>query len=380
MIRIGIDGLGRIGSHVLRRIFEVFPPGEFEIAGIQVYDSAKAIPARAFLLEHDPHYGVWSGHRVGYAEEGFVIDCRFIPVFLYENFHGQWGDIGIDILFECAKGFKNAEELSRRAHGAPKILVSNPLSGADAFFVYGVNHESYDPDRHRVVSNSSCTTNAAATILYPLCGEFGALKCSAVTIHAATESQEVMRTIGQIFPHKTGAAHAVAKVICELEKSFEIRAFRVPTASVSVLDLTCVFLSARPDVSDIRRVFERAAEESHADTLKIVAIPLGWDIESSGCYARDSHVAIVNLESIRPSVFSESAFNICAYYDNEWGYACNLVRMGKYMLIREEKWKAFGTELQNSRDDTADDGGPFDEAYEDAYEDARRARSHRMDD
>ena len=323
-IRVGINGFGRIGRQVVKAIYER-RKGDLEVVAINdLYD----VKTSAHLLEFDTTYGrcpfpvsVQEGdilfgdwHLRCFAER----DPRNIP----------WGDLGVDIVIESTGIFTQAPKA--RAHidaGARKVIISAPAKEEDITVVMGVNHQDYDPAKHTIVSNASCTTNCLAPpakVIHEACGIKAGLMC---TIHSYTNDQRILdlphkdlrraRAAAQnIVPTSTGAAKAVALVIPDLKGKVDGYSFRVPTPTVSVVDFA--FEPERPiDTDTLRRVLREAAEGPLKGILGYSDRPL-----VSSDFKGDPHSSIVEEEYTR--VQSDGLAKLVTWYDNEWGYSCRV--------------------------------------------------------
>jgi glyceraldehyde 3-phosphate dehydrogenase len=320
-VRIGINGFGRIGRQSLKAVLERAP--DLEVVAVNdLVDTAM----NALLFKHDSTYGAYKG-TVDHTDNSLIIDGREIRVLTERDPAAlPWGDLGVDIVLESTGLFTDAEKA--RAHltaGAKKVIISAPAKGEDITIVLGVNEDRYDPERHHVISNASCTTNClapAAKVVNDLVGiERGLMN----TIHSYTNDQRILdvahkdprraRAAGQnIIPTTTGAAKALALVIPELEGKFDGFSLRVPTPTVSVVDFT----------ADVRR--STTAEELNEAFRAAEAGPmkgiLGVSDEPlvSTDFRGDSRSSIIDAESTM--VLGGTMVKVIAWYDNEWGYSC----------------------------------------------------------
>src|SRR5262245_60375961 len=274
--KIGINGFGRIGRLVLRAI-KARHPDELEVVAVNDLFDAKT---NAHLFKHDSTYGAYPG-TVRAVEGHLEIDGKTIQV-LAEKDPGQlpWKDLGVEIviestgLFTDAKGDPAKGKPGALVHitsgGAKKVIISAPAKNEDLTIVLGVNDEKYDPARHQVLSNASCTTNGLAPVAKVLNDRFGIQRGLLTTVHAYTNSQR-LQDLGakdvrdaraaaeNIVPSETGAARAVGLVIPELKGKFGGMAFRVPTATVSVIDFTAI-LDKEPSKEDVTAAMKEYAE------------------------------------------------------------------------------------------------------------------------
>src|SRR5215475_1047238 len=267
-VKIGINGFGRIGRLVFRTIKERHP-NEIEVVAVNdLFDPA----TNAHLLKYDSTYGKYSG-TVEASDGNLVIDGKTVKVTAEKDPGAiKWKDMGVDIVLECTGLFTDANKA--KAHiesgGAKKVIISAPAKNEDITIVLGVNFDKYDPAKHRIVSNASCTTNGLAPVAKVLNDRFGIQKGLLTTVHAYTNTQKLQdlaakdlrdaRAAAQnIVPSETGAARAVGLVIPELKGRFTGMSFRVPTATVSVVDFTADLRSA-VTVEELNAAFKEAAD------------------------------------------------------------------------------------------------------------------------
>ncbi len=332
MARVAINGFGRIGRQSLKAILERHP--ELEVVAIN--DLAE--PAmNAHLFKYDTNYGRYQGD-VSATAESLLIDGRRIRVFQEkEPAKLPWKDLGVDIVIESTGFFTDASKA--RAHldaGAKKVIISAPAKNEDISVVLGVNEERYDPEKHNVISNVSCTTNGLAPVAKVLNDAFGIRKGILTTIHSYTNSQKLLDIVAKdprdaraaaenIVPSETGAARAVGLVIPELKGRFTGMAFRVPTPTVSVVDFTAL-LGREVTKEEVNAAFKRAAEGELKGIMAYTEEPLvSMDLKG------DEHSAIVSgLDTI---VLGDMVKAV-AWYDNEWGYACRIADLTAFVAER----------------------------------------------
>src|SRR5579875_1385677 len=247
-VRVGINGFGRIGRITLRTILERHPDTIEVVAVNDLTDTA----TNAHLFKYDTNYGVFKGH-VEAKEDSFIVNGKKIRVFAERNPADiRWDEVGAEIVIESTGLFTDATKaVAHREHGVKKVVISAPAKNEDLTIVLGVNDNMYDPGKHFVISNASCTTNGLAPVAKVLNDKFGIEKGLLTTIHAYTNSQRTVDTASKdlrdaraaaqnIVPSSTGAAKAVGLVIPELKGKFTGMAFRVPTPTVSVVDFTAL--------------------------------------------------------------------------------------------------------------------------------------------
>ncbi len=320
--KIGINGFGRIGRQVLRAILERHGDA-IEVAAINDLFPAET---NAHLLKYDSTYGPYPG-TVSVENGSLVVDGRKISI-LAERDPGAipWADLGVEVVIESTGVFTDASKA--KAHidsgGARKVIISAPAKNEDITIVLGVNGDRYDPARHGVVSNASCTTNGLAPVAKVLFDRFGIQKGLLTTVHAYTNSQRLQdlaakdmrdaRSAGQnIVPAPTGAAKAVGLVIPELQGKFGGMAFRVPTPTVSVIDFTAV-LDRAATREELREAMLDYAGGSMKGILKVTDEPLvSTDLKGS---------TFSSIFSALDTIVIDNLVKVVAWYDNEWGYAC----------------------------------------------------------
>ena len=324
--KIAINGFGRIGRNAFKLAFE---RDDIEVVAINDLTDTKTL---AHLLKHDSTYGTYH-HDVSYDDNSIFVAGKQIRV-LAEKDPAllPWGEFGIDVVIEATGLFVQPEKA--RAHinaGAKKVVISAPAKGEGAkFIVLGVNeHELTREDD--IISNASCTTNCIAPVMAILEREFGIEKSLMTTVHSYTASQRILdapakdlreaRSAAEnIVPTTTGAAIATAKVIPSLVGKFDGLSVRVPTAVVSLSDITAV-LKRNTTKEEINEVFKRAAADPfYQGILTVTEEPL-----VSTDFRGNSHSSIVDLELT--NVVGGNLVKIVAWYDNEWGYSNRLVEI-----------------------------------------------------
>jgi glyceraldehyde 3-phosphate dehydrogenase len=321
--RVGINGFGRIGRQSLRALIERTP--DVEVVAINDLTDAAM---DALLFEHDSTYGAFPG-SVEHTDDALIVDGREIKVFKEADPASlPWGELGVDIVLESTGKFRDPGK--PQAHlkaGATKVVVSAPAAGADVTVVLGVNEDRYDPDRHDVISNASCTTNGlvpAVKVVHDLVGiERGLMN----TVHSYTTSQRLLdtahkdarraRSAGQnIVPTTSGATRSLGVVMPELEGKFDGFSLRVPTATVSIVDFTADV--ARPtSVEELNDAFRAAESGPMKGILGVSDKPL-----VSSDFRGDSRSSII--DSQMTMVAGRTLVKVLAWYDNEWGFSCRV--------------------------------------------------------
>jgi glyceraldehyde 3-phosphate dehydrogenase len=324
-VRIGINGFGRIGRQVLRAIYELHPD-KLQVVAVNDLTDAKT---NAHLLKYDSNYGAFPGD-VSATDTSISVDGQSIAV-LAEREPGKipWRDLGVEIVVESTGRFTDGEKA--RAHidggGAKKVIISAPAKGEDLTVVLGVNDSMYDPAKHAVISNASCTTNCIAPVVKVMHEAFGVDRGFMTTIHAYTNDQVILDTVHKdlrraraaginIVPTTTGAAKAVTLVIPELKGRLDGMAFRVPVATVSVCDFVAT-LERPATVQEINEAFRDAALESLRGILGYCDEPL-----VSSDFKGNPHSSI--FDALSTMVIGGNLVKAVAWYDNEWGYACRV--------------------------------------------------------
>ena len=323
-VKIGINGFGRIGRQALRAILERHPD-EIEVVAVNdLFDAA----TNAHLFKYDSTYGRYPG-TVAVQDGSLVVDGQVIKVIAERDPAAiKWKEMGVQVVLECTGLFTDATKA--KAHiesgGARKVIISAPAKNEDITIVLGVNQEKYDPGRHNIISNASCTTNGLAPVAKVLNDKFGIQKGLLTTVHAYTNSQKLQdvgakdlrdaRAAAQnIVPSETGAARAVGLVIPELKGKFGGMAFRVPTSTVSVVDFTAV-LDKEATKEELRAAMLEYADGPMKGILEVTDAPLvSMDLKGSTASSTFSAIDTLVLGNL---------VKVVAWYDNEWGYACRV--------------------------------------------------------
>ena len=328
-IKVGINGFGRIGRMVLRAAIKDFP--EIEVVAINDLLEPDYL---AYMLKHDSVHGRFKG-EVSVNGSTLVVNGKPIRLTAERDPSSlKWNEVGADIVIECTGLFLTKETCQKHIDaGARKVVQSAPSKDDTPMFVYGVNHDAYKGEA--IVSAASCTTNALAPVAKVLNDAFGIKRGLMTTVHAATATQKTVDgpsnkdwrggrgILENIIPSSTGAAKAVGKVIPSLNKKLTGMAFRVPTSDVSVVDLT-VELDKETTYEDICKAMKIASEGALKDVLG---------------YTEDKVVSTDFRGEICPSVFDAEAgiildptfVKVVAWYDNEYGYTCNLMRLVRHV-------------------------------------------------
>lgn len=320
-VKVGINGFGRIGRHAFKVMLQKYP-NDIEIVGINDLTDA---PTLAHLLKYDSIFGKFQGD-VSVKENMLVVNGKEIRIFAERDpANLPWGSLGVDIVLEST-GFFTVKEKAE-AHikaGAKKVLISAPATNEDITIVLGVNEDKYDPANHHVISNASCTTNCLAPFAKVILDNFGIKTGLMTTIHAYTNDQKILdlphsdlrraRAAGlSMIPTKTGAAKAVSLVLPELTGKFNGFAIRVPTPTVSVVDM--VINTEKPVTKDaVNAAFKAASEGAMKGILGYSEEPL-----VSVDYKGDTRSSIV--DALSTMVMGDTMLKVVSWYDNEWGYS-----------------------------------------------------------
>lgn len=321
-IKVGINGFGRIGRNVLR-IVEEIPRDSFEIVAINARAEADTL---AHLFKYDSCYGIFKGDVKVKDEETIVINDNDIKILRYGD-PGQipWNELGVELVIESTGKFVKKEDCMKHIeNGAKKVIITAPGKDEDKTIVMGVNENEYDENIHNIISNASCTTNCLAPFAKVLEKEFGIEEGLMTTIHAYTNDQRILdkthkdlrraRAAGEsMIPTTTGAAKAVAKVLPQLKGKLNGFAVRVPTPTVSLVDLVCV-LKKDATVQEVNAAFKKASENEMKGILGYSEEPL-----VSIDYRGDSRSSIV--DGLSTMAMGSRMFKIVSWYDNEWGYS-----------------------------------------------------------
>lgn len=321
-IKVGINGFGRIGRNVLR-IVEEIPRDSFEIVAINARAEADTL---AHLFKYDSCYGIFKGDVKVKDEETIVINDNDIKILRYGD-PGQipWNELGVELVIESTGKFVKKEDCMKHIeNGAKKVIITAPGKDEDKTIVMGVNENEYDENIHNIISNASCTTNCLAPFAKVLEKEFVIEEGLMTTIHAYTNDQRILdkthkdlrraRAAGEsMIPTTTGAAKAVAKVLPQLKGKLNGFAVRVPTPTVSLVDLVCV-LKKDATVQEVNAAFKKASENEMKGILGYSEEPL-----VSIDYRGDSRSSIV--DGLSTMAMGSRMFKIVSWYDNEWGYS-----------------------------------------------------------
>jgi len=328
-VKVGINGFGRIGRHFFRAAYK---DPSLQIVAVNDITDAKTL---AHLLKYDSVHGRFEA-SVEVKENAIVVNGKEVQVLACKDAADlPWGKLGVEIVIECTGRYTDRDGAGKHiAAGAKRVIISAPAKGEDATFVMGVNEKTFDPAKHFILSNASCTTNCLAPVAKVLLDTFGIERGLMTTIHAYTNDQKILdlphkdlrraRAAGvSMIPTTTGAAKAVSLVIPELKGRLDGMAIRVPTPNVSVVDLTAE-LSKSATAEEINAAMRKASEGPMKGYLQYVDEPL-----VSVDFNHDP--ASSSFDALSTKVIGGKMAKVLAWYDNEWGYSCRLVDLAKYV-------------------------------------------------
>src|SRR5436190_3643642 len=332
-VRVGINGFGRIGRQSLKALIERAPDVEVVAVNDLVDTSLNAL-----LFKHDSTYGAYPG-TVDSTDDALIIDGREIKVLAKKDpAELPWGDLGVDIVLESTGIFTDATKA--KAHldaGAKKVIISAPAKNEDVTVVLGVNENVYDPDRHNIISNASCTTSCLAPAAKVVRDRWTIERGLMNTIHSYTNDQRILDVAHKdprraraaalnIIPTSTGAAKALSLVIPDLKGRFDGFSLRVPTPTVSVVDFTAD-VSRPTSVEEVNAAFREAAAGPLKGILGVSDEPL-----VSTDFRGDSRSSIIDAESTM--VLGGTMVKVISWYDNEWGYSCRVADLIAFVGVR----------------------------------------------
>lgn len=330
--RIGINGFGRIGRQVLRALLERHP-NELQVAAVNdLTDNA----TNAHLFKYDTNYGIYPG-SVCPTERGISVDGNEIKVLSDRDPSNlPWADLGIEIVVESTGIFDEADKAAGHIEGgAKKVIISAPAKGDVFTVVLGVNEDSYNPSKHHILSNASCTTNCLATMVKVLHDNFTVRNGLMSTIHSYTGDQQILDRVHSdlrraraaamnIIPTTTGAARAVGLVMPDLNGKIHGMAFRVPTSTVSVTDFVAN-LEKKVSVDNINQAYIDASQNKLNGILAYCDQPL-VSVDFKG----NPHSCII--DGMSTMSMEENLVKVVGWYDNEWGYSCRTADLTAFLV------------------------------------------------
>jgi glyceraldehyde 3-phosphate dehydrogenase len=328
-VNVGVNGFGRIGRNFFRAAYK---DPSIRIVAVNDITDAKTL---AHLLKYDSVHGRFEA-SVEVRENAIVVNGKEVQVLACKDAADlPWGKLGVEIVIECTGRYTDRDGAGKHiAAGAKRVIISAPAKGEDGTFVMGVNEKTFDPAKHFILSNASCTTNCLAPVAKVLLDSFGIERGLMTTIHSYTNDQKILdlphsdlrraRAAGvSMIPTTTGAAKAVSLVIPELKGKLDGMAIRVPTPNVSVVDLTAE-LSKSVTVEEVNAAMKKASGGAMKGILEYVDEPLvSIDFNhdpASSCF-----------DALSTKVIGGKMVKVLSWYDNEWGYSCRLVDLAKYV-------------------------------------------------
>jgi glyceraldehyde 3-phosphate dehydrogenase len=329
--RVAFNGFGRTGRQAFKAIYEYHP--ELEVVGIAIRDLTQH-NVIASLLAHDSNYGAFNGCVKSDGRNLNVNGANIALAAAPTLSRLPWRELGVDIVIECTGVFtKGSEAAGHLEAGAKKVIITAPAKNEDVTIVLGVNESDYIPDRHHIISNSSCTTNCLATTAKVLQDSFGIEAGLMTTVHSYTSSQQLLDKTDKdarrsraaptnIVPSTTGAAKELGRVLPQLAGKFNGLAMRVPTPTVSILDFVALLQNAA-SAFEINAEFRHAAHNGMKGILAVSDKPL-----VSMDFKGDRHSSIIDgplTQSLGKMI------KVSAWYDNEWGYSCRVADLAEFI-------------------------------------------------
>jgi glyceraldehyde 3-phosphate dehydrogenase len=332
--KIAINGFGRIGRCILRAALSR-KEQDIEIVAINDLDKPSSL---AYLLKYDSVHRTWPG-EVKATDKGIIVDGHTIAVTAERDPAAlPWKSLGADIVLECTGRFTAREGAEKHlAAGAKKVIVSAPAKGPDLTIAYGINHDQYDPKKHHILSNASCTTNCLAPVAKTLLDGFGIESGLMTTVHSYTNDQRVLDLAHEdmrrsraaalsMIPTSTGAAKAIGEVLPSLKGKLHGLAIRVPTPNVSLVDLTVV--TSKPVTEDALKAAFRKNAEGPLKGILQYSEEQTVSIDFNG----NPHSAI--FDATNAYVMGEKLVKVMAWYDNEWGFSNRMVDTSKFLASK----------------------------------------------
>ena len=329
VLKVAINGFGRIGRNILRSALN---EKKLTVVAINDLTDSKTL---AHLLKYDSVHGQLDA-TVSAGESSLIVNDMDIKIFSERDpANLPWKGLGVDLVVECTGLFVDKANASKHlAAGAKKVIISAPAKEPDITIVLGVNEEKYDPAKHHIISNASCTTNCLAPVAKVLLEKFGIKRGLMTTIHSYTNDQRILdlphkdlrraRSAAiSMIPTTTGAAKAVSLVLPELKGKMDGMAIRVPTPNVSLVDLVTE-IEKETTVDEVNKALKSAAQGELKNILEYSEEPL-VSIDING----NPHSSIV--DSLSTSVIEKNMVKVLAWYDNEWGYSCRVRDLALYI-------------------------------------------------
>jgi glyceraldehyde 3-phosphate dehydrogenase len=334
-IRVGINGFGRIGRNVVRAA-KAMKASELEFVAVNDLTDTKTL---AHLLKYDSVHGRFPG-EVSPDGDGIRVDGKTVRV-LSEKEPSKlpWKDLGVEVVLESTGRFTDRDQAALHlAGGAKKVIISAPAKKEDITIVYGVNHESYDPAKHHIISNASCTTNCLVPVVKVILDRFGFVSGFMTTIHSYTNDQQILdlphkdlrrarAAALSIIPTTTGAAKATSLVLPEVKGKIDGVSLRVPTPDVSVVALTCVVEKAT-SADEVNAAFRQAAKSGPLKTVLSVSDEPLVSVDYLGSLQSST------IDALSTNVVGGTLVNVTSWYDNEMGYSARCVDLLQYVGSR----------------------------------------------
>jgi len=331
--KIAINGFGRIGRCILRAAFQ--RKEDFEVVAINDLDTPATL---AHLFKYDSVHRIFPG-TVTAGEKSITVNGKEILITAEKDPSKlPWKELGVDVVLECTGRFteRDGAELHRKA-GAKKVIISAPAKGQDITLAFGINHTQYDPSKHHIISNASCTTNCLAPVAKVLVDSFGIEKGLMTTIHSYTNDQRILDLTHKdmrraraaalsMIPSSTGAAKAIGEVLPTLKGKLHGLSVRVPTPNVSLVDLTVV-LSRNATAEEVIAAYKKAADGALKGVLQFS------DEETvSVDYNGNPHSAI--FDATNCFVMEGNLAKVMAWYDNEWGFSNRMIDVAQHVISK----------------------------------------------
>jgi glyceraldehyde 3-phosphate dehydrogenase len=331
-IRVGINGFGRIGRNVIRAA-KAMRVGELEFVAVNDLTDTKTL---AHLLKYDSVHGRFPG-EVTAQGEGLGVDGKTLRV-LSEKDPAKlpWKDLGVEVVLESTGRFTDRDQAALHlSGGAKKVIISAPAKKEDITIVYGVNHESYDPGKHHIISNASCTTNCLVPVVKVILDRFGFVSGFMTTVHSYTNDQQILdlphkdlrrarAAALSIIPTTTGAAKATSLVLPEVKGKIDGVSLRVPTPDVSVVALTCVVQKAT-SADEVNGAFREAAKTGPLKNVIAVSDEPLVSVDYIGSLQSST------VDALSTNVVGGTLVNVTSWYDNEMGYSARCVDLLRYI-------------------------------------------------
>ncbi len=331
MSKIAINGFGRVGRQVFKRIFEHYP--EIDIVAVNDLFPPDQL---AFLLKHDSNYGTWNA-KISVEDEFIIVDGKKVRVFAEKDPSKlPWKDLGVDIVIESSGVFTDAEKAKLHLdQGAKKVLITAPAKNEDITVVIGVNEHLLDMSKHNIISNASCTTNSITPVVKVLHDKIGIERGYLTTVHSYTQDQRLLDSphkdprrarsaATNIIPTTTGAAKSIALVIPELKGKLDGLALRVPTPTVSISVFEAV-MKKETTAEEVNAYIKEASETYMKGILGYTEEPL-----VSTDFKGTNYSGVV--DALTTKVVDKTLLNVVSWYDNEWGYSCRVADLTKIMI------------------------------------------------